>query len=92
MQYRTRRQFLNGAGLSAGALLIPHWATGLSAANPSDKLTVGCIGVGSQGTRVMLDLLRMPEVQVVAVCDVNQQSSDYLDWVTMSFGKRSGCS
>jgi hypothetical protein len=80
MQYKTRRQFLNGAGLSAGALLIPDWATGLSAANPSDKLTVGCIGVGSQGTRVMLDLLRMPEVQVVAVCDVNQQSSDYLDW------------
>jgi predicted dehydrogenase len=27
-----------------------------------------------------MDLLRMPEVQVVAVCDVNRQSSDYLDW------------
>ena len=22
----------------------------------------------------------MPEVQVVAVCDVNRQTSDYLDW------------
>jgi predicted dehydrogenase len=80
MQNKTRRQFLNDAGLSAGVLLIPRWATGLSAVKPNDKLTVACIGVGSQGTRVMLDLLRMPEVQVVAVCDVNRQSSDYLDW------------
>jgi hypothetical protein len=28
----------------------------------------------------MMDLLRMPEVQVVAVCDVNRQGSNYLDW------------
>ncbi len=28
----------------------------------------------------MLDLLRLPEVQVVAVCDANRGSSDYLDW------------
>lgn len=53
---------------------------GLNATKPSDKLTVTCIGVGSQGTRVMIDLLRMPEVQVAAVCDVSRQSSDYLDW------------
>jgi predicted dehydrogenase len=48
--------------------------------NPSDKLTVACIGVGSQGTRVLLDMLRLPAVQIVAVCDVNRGSSDYLDW------------
>ncbi len=47
---------------------------------PSDKLTVACIGTGSQGLRVLLDLLRLPEVRVVAVCDVNKLSSDYLDW------------
>jgi predicted dehydrogenase len=80
MQNKTRRQFLNSAALSTGALLVPRWAARPNATEPSDKLTVACIGVGSQGTRVMLDLLRMPEVQVVAVCDVNRQSSDYLDW------------
>ena len=52
----------------------------LAVPKPSDKLTVACIGVGSQGLRLMMDLLRMPEVQVVAVCDVNRQTSDYLDW------------
>ncbi len=46
----------------------------------SSKLTVACIGVGAQGQRVLLDLLRIPEAQVVAVCDVNRQTSDYLDW------------
>jgi predicted dehydrogenase len=80
MQKKTRRQFLNNAALSTSALLIPHWTARLNDVTPSDKVTVACIGVGSQGTRVMLDLLRMPEVQVVAVCDVNRQSSDYLDW------------
>jgi hypothetical protein len=25
-------------------------------------------------------VLRLPEIQVVAVCDVNRGSSDYLDW------------
>jgi predicted dehydrogenase len=51
-----------------------------AAPKTSDKLTVACIGVGSQGLRLMMDLLRMPEVQIVAVCDVSRQTSDYFDW------------
>ena len=74
-----RREFLSTAGLCTAVIMAPRWAFGLAAPRPSDKLTVACIGVGSQGLRLMMDLLRMPEVQVVAVCDVNRQSSDYLD-------------
>jgi predicted dehydrogenase len=74
----TRRDFLSTAGLCTAAIMVPRW--GRAAPRPSDKLTVAFIGVGSQGLRVMMDLLRMPEVQVVAVCDVNRQTSDYLDW------------
>ena len=80
MQNATRRDFLYAAAVSTTALMQPRWAASLGAPKPSDKLTVACIGVGSQGLRVTIDLLRMPEVQVVAVCDVNRQSSDYLDW------------
>lgn len=80
MQNRTRRQFLGYGAAASGALLSPRWALSQSPAKPSERLTVACIGVGSQGLRVMLDLLRMPQVQIVAVCDVNRQSSDYLDW------------
>src|SRR5580698_4674085 len=80
MQNRTRRDFLISGAAASGALLLPSGAFGQRTLKPSDKLTVACIGVGSQGLRVMMDLLRMPEVQVVAVCDVNRQSSDYLNW------------
>ena len=80
MQNPTRRDFLSTAGVFTTALLTPRWASAFAAPKASDKLTVACIGVGSQGLRLMMDLLRMPEVQVVAVCDVNRQTSDYLDW------------
>ncbi len=79
----TRRDFLYGAGGTVGASLTPYWASAFASSasvKPSDKLTVGVIGVGSQGTRVLIDMLRMSQVQVVAVCDVNRQTSDYLDW------------
>jgi predicted dehydrogenase len=75
-----RREVLEGGSSTAGLLFLRRsgFAASLGAAN--DKLTIGCIGVGSQGLRVLLDLLRLPEVQIVAVCDVNRGSSDYLDW------------
>jgi predicted dehydrogenase len=75
-----RREALRSIGLGAGALAsgLPGLSKGRVAA--SDRLTIGCIGVGAQGLRVMLDLLRLAEVQVVAVCDVNRASSDYLEW------------
>jgi predicted dehydrogenase len=41
---------------------------------PSEKINVSFIGVGSQGLRVMLNFLRQPDVQGVAVCDPNQGS------------------
>ena len=77
MHNLSRRNFLYTAGAS---LLSTRWAAGQSSPKASDKLTVACIGVGSQGLRLMMDLLRMPRVQIVAVCDVNRQTSDYLDW------------
>lgn len=75
-----RRELIYGLGATATSLgLYPVRAAAKGIA-PSDKLTVACIGTGSQGLRVLLDLLRLPEVRVVAVCDVNRLSSDYLDW------------
>jgi predicted dehydrogenase len=83
-----RRELIRNLSLAAAS--IPPSRTALASifapnpvnpqVNTSDKLTVACIGVGSQGLRVLLDMLRLPEVQIVAVCDVNRGSSDYLDW------------
>jgi predicted dehydrogenase len=46
----------------------------------SDRITVACLGVGSQGLRVMMNFLMQPDVQIVAVCDVNKGSDDYSEW------------
>lgn len=77
----SRRAFLSGAASAAAFSILPrHVLGGAGYVPPSDKLTLACIGVGAQGTRVMMDFLKLPEVQVVAVCDVNRQSSDYSEW------------
>jgi len=80
----SRRAFMRGLAGAAPALafsIVPrHALGGAGYVPPSDKLTLACVGVGAQGTRVMMDFLKLAEVQVIAVCDVNRQSSDYSEW------------
>src|SRR5438094_7129880 len=79
----SRRKVLTAAAAAAPFLIVPrHVLGGGGPPPPSDKLALACIGVGAQGTRVMLDFLKQPDVQVVAVADVNRQSSDYSEWGT----------
>jgi len=71
-----RRRFLKrAAGTAAGAIGFPYIvsSSALGAAGgvaASERITVGCVGVGPQGTGVMGNFLRQKEAQVVAVCDV----------------------
>ena len=77
-----RRAFI-GRAASASALytIVPrHVMGGAGYTAPSEKITTACIGVGSQGTRVMTNFLKQPDVQIVSVCDVNKESSDYVEW------------
>ena len=73
-----RRIFLkHSAALTAGGLTFPYFvsptALGKSGAvAPSNRITVGCIGVGSHGTAVDLrGFLAQPDAQVLSVCDVD---------------------
>lgn len=72
----TRRQFLKqttGLAISAAVLpsLVPASALGRGGAvAPSNRIAVGCIGVGPQGQGDMSNFLRQKDAQVVAVCDV----------------------
>ncbi len=43
---------------------------------PSNKVTLGVIGVGAQGTHDMRAFLNLEDVRVVALCDVNKQHID----------------
>jgi predicted dehydrogenase len=70
----TRRQFVKTAAAACAApLIIPASAWGAEGnPAPSERITVGMIGVGRQAKYLNLkQFLRMPDVQVVAVCDVD---------------------
>ena len=79
----SRRTFLGGAVSAAAFTIVPrHVLGGPGHTPPSEKLNTACVGVGAQGTRVMMEFLRQPDVQIVSVCDVNKESSDYSEWGT----------
>ncbi|MEI7524855.1 MAG: Gfo/Idh/MocA family oxidoreductase [Mariniphaga sp.] len=74
----TRRDFLKrSATVATGALvlpqIIPSTALGMGGKlPPSDRIVMGGIGLGSQGTSNMRDFLELKnQVQYVAVCDVD---------------------
>ena len=77
-----RRQFINSAAATTATIsIVPrHVLGGAGFIAPSDKITVANIGCGTQGLREMSGMLENPDIQVVAVCDVNKFSTDYLDW------------
>ncbi|HZK93421.1 MAG TPA: Gfo/Idh/MocA family oxidoreductase [Prolixibacteraceae bacterium] len=78
----TRRDFLKrSATVATGALIlpqiIPSTALGMGGKlPPSDRIVMGAIGVGSQGSSNMRDFLELKnQVQFVAVCDVDSNHS-----------------
>jgi len=83
----TRREFLKNSAIAvAGFSILPrHVLGGAGFVPPSDKVNIAFIGVGAQGLRVMLRFLREPDVQGVAVCDVNKGAAGYPQWQTHEF-------
>src|SRR5664280_2420753 len=77
-----RREFLGSAAAASVALtIVPrHVLGGKGNIPPSDKITLGYIGCGTQGLREMTALITNPALQMVAVCDPNKFSTNYIDW------------
>ena len=77
-----RRKFLGGAAASAAAFtIVPrHVLGGAGNVAPSEKITFAYIGCGTQGMTEMVGMLPMPEIQIVAVCDPNRYTEDYVEW------------
>ena len=78
----SRRGFLK-TGLVAGALtagsptIIPASAIGRGGrAAPSERVVIGCIGVGDRGTYLLGSALQQPDVQILAVADVKRDRRD----------------
>ena len=76
-----RRRFLGSAVASGVFTIVPrHVLGGTAYVAPSDKITLAHIGMGTQGFRELGGLLAEPEIQIVAVCDPNTDSNDYVEW------------
>jgi hypothetical protein len=72
----TRRFFLKGMAAAAAApYIIPGSALGAEGRPaPSNRITMGFVGVGGQGSGDMGGFMGHPEVQAVAVCDVDYRA------------------
>jgi predicted dehydrogenase len=77
-----RRGFVGTiTSVAAAITIVPrHVLGGNGYVAPSDKTTLAYIGVGTQGTRELLPLLDIPELQIIAVCDPQKIATGYLDW------------
>ena len=75
----SRRQFLKRTaaatlGVSVFPAIIPSSALGADdSVAPSNRLVMGCIGLGSQGTGNMQNFLGRRDIHVVAVADVDRE-------------------
>ena len=83
MDNLTRREFIRrSAAIASSAVAAPIFvpASALGRAGrpaASERIVMGCIGVGNQGTALLRGFLADERVQVVAVCDVNEESAGY---------------
>src|SRR5512136_2477308 len=77
-----RREFLAGAAATAATFtIVPRRVLGGTGyVAPSDKITLACIGFGTQAIREIGSILASPDVEVVAVCDVERDGANYLEW------------
>jgi predicted dehydrogenase len=73
----TRRDFVKSAALACGALAAPNFipASALGrdgAVAPSERIILGAIGIGPRGRHDLTAMLDEPDVQFVAICDVQK--------------------
>ena len=77
----SRRDLLITGGAAAAFTIVPrHVLGGAGFVAPSEKITMACIGFGTQAIREIGGILASPDVQVVAVCDVEKDGVNYLEW------------
>jgi len=94
----TRRDFLRrSAAIATGVVvlpqIIPSTALGMGGKlPPSDRIVMGAIGTGDQGTNNLGDFLkRVKDLQFVAVCDVDTKHSADAKTMIDSINRNNDC-
>jgi predicted dehydrogenase len=72
----TRRSFLQtaAAAVAAPTIISARALGGEGASAPSERITVGCIGLGGQGMFNLQSFLGQQDAQVVALCEVDDRN------------------
>jgi predicted dehydrogenase len=69
----SRRNFIKASSAFAGISILP---SGVWAASPNSKLQIAQVGVWNRGRGNLESLLRLPNIEMVGLCDVDAK---YLD-------------
>ncbi len=72
----TRRDFIKTSSVAASAFfIVPRHVLGKGFVAPSDKLNIAGIGVGGKGKSDLASFAKSPNVNIVALCDVDDRQS-----------------
>ena len=72
----SRRNFIKSTSLvSAGFFIVPRHVLGRGFVAPSDKLNIAGIGVGGKGSSDLAEFSKSPNVNIVALCDVDDRQA-----------------
>lgn len=83
----SRRRFLAGAlAALAGPQIVPASVLGRSGQiAPSDRITIGMLGVGNRGSSSLLAMQPLPDHQVVAIADCRRERAVLAQELVSSF-------
>lgn len=70
----SRRHFTGALG--AGVLLSQSARAAQTPKGPNDQVVLGMIGVGSQGSGRLREFLKLPDVRIAAICDVDNAHAE----------------
>src|SRR5437870_10703584 len=72
----SRRQFLGTAAAAAAFTIVPRYVLGgPKFVPPSEKVNIAIIGAGGQGRTNARALYAEPDAQIIAVCDVAEETN-----------------
>ncbi|MCP5517231.1 MAG: Gfo/Idh/MocA family oxidoreductase [Verrucomicrobiales bacterium] len=84
-----RRRFLSTAAATGMFTIVPRQVLGgQGTVAPNSRITLAHIGMGTQSISELGGLLEEPALQIVAVCDPNRDSHDYVEWGRNSIRSR----
>ncbi len=75
LMFMKRRTFLK-TSIAAAPLIVPAHVLGGRRTAPSDKIVMGCIGVGGMGAGHVRSFLGFDDNHIAAVCDVRTEHRD----------------